>query len=106
MTWDQMITKLRLSGVPEDNLPVRGQKEACYGLREGERRFFVTLMERAKTQDIAEFPTEESAVDFIYDDMVINFRLNGDTRFDKWNANPKAFPLPRAEDFGGRTLRG
>jgi hypothetical protein len=105
MTWDQMIAKLRLGGVPEGNLPVRGQKEACYGLREAEGRFFVTLMERAKTQDIAAFPTEESAVDFIYDLEVLTFRLNGDTRFDKWNANPKVFPLPRAEDFGGWTLR-
>jgi|GEM_PF-6577299 len=61
-------------------------------------------MERANAEDIAEFPTEESAVDFIYARMVINFRLNGDTRFDKWNASRKAFPLPRAEDFGGRTL--
>ena len=105
MTWDQMIARLRQSGIHEDNLPVRGQAEACYGLRESDGRFIVTLMERAETQDIAEFPTEELAVDFIYDDMVINFRLNGDTRFDKWNANRKAFPLPRAEDFGGRTLR-
>jgi hypothetical protein len=67
-------------------------------------RFIVSPTERNKTQDIAEFPSETSAVAFIYDSMVIWFRLDGDTRFDKWNANPKAFPLPTAEDFRGRAL--
>ena len=104
MTWDEMITKLRKRGVREDNLPVRGHDEGNLGLRHENGRFIVSITERGRIDDIADFPSEESAVDFMYDRHVINFRLDGDTRFDEWNANPKAFPLPRAEDFGGRTL--
>jgi hypothetical protein len=104
MTWDEMMVKLRRSGLSEAVLPVRGAAEGFLGLRQEGGRFVVTLMERGKTENIADFPTEESAVDFIYDSAVFTFRLNGDTRFDKWNANPKAFPLPKAEDFGGRML--
>jgi hypothetical protein len=105
MIWIELITKLRLSGVPEEVLPVRGSSEACYGLRQEGTQFVVTLTARGVVDDITDFPTEESAVGFIYDNEVFTHRLNGDTRFDKWNANPQAFPLPRAEDFGGRTLR-
>ena len=105
MTWDEMIADLRHAGMPESLLPGRGHAEGRLGLTEERGRFLVTFMERGETQHLAEFPNEESAVNFIHDSRVFALRLKGDTRFDKWNANPKAFPLlPRAEDFGGRTI--
>lgn len=104
MTWDQMISMLRTKCVPEGNLPVRGSKEGCYGLYKKNNKFLVNLKERDEVYDIAEFPTEEIAIEFIYDREKITFKIDGDTRFDKWDANPKLNPLPRAEDFGGKTL--
>src|SRR5207302_10180433 len=106
MNWSEMIEKLKNSGVRDDNLPARGHDEGNLGLRQSNGKYRVSITERGTSDDIAEFSTEESAIDFIYDREVINFRLNGDTRFDKWNMDRKAFPLPRAEDFGGRTLTG
>ena len=105
MTWEEMIQKLRTGGVKPELLPVRGSSESCYGLRRDGDRFVVSLMERGKVQDLAEFPSEEMATAFIYDDCVFAFRLHGDTRFDRWNADRKNNPLPTAEKFGGHTLR-
>lgn len=105
MTWEEMITTLQNSGVPAGNLPVRGKEESCYGLHRDGDRFIVNLTERGGTEYIAEFPNEELAVAFIYDTEVISHKINGDTRFDKFNVDPQAFPLPRAEKFGGRTLQ-
>ncbi len=105
MFWNEMIVLLQKSGVPKEILPVRGHAEARLGLYVDGDRFLVNLTERAETEDIAEFPTEELAVDFIYENEVFAHRLNGDTRFDKFNANPQMFSPPRAEDFGGKTLK-
>src|SRR4051812_21855834 len=105
MTWDEMIAKLRADVVPEDNIPSRAPKEANYGLRKEGPRFVVFLTERGETTDLADFPSEHSAVDYIYDRMVIDHRLHGDKRFEKWAANPSIEPSPTAEDFGGRSLR-
>ena len=105
MTWDEMLTKLRRAGVPEMNLPVRGHAEACLGLWSENQRFVVNVTERAEVYDVAEFSTEEAAVNYIFDCVVFDFSLFGDSRFQRWNASKDPSLMPRAEDFGGRTIR-
>jgi hypothetical protein len=104
VTWQEMIDKLRESGHPESLLPVRGSAEGRYSLEILDGQFVVGLMERDKVQRIAAFPTESQAIDFLYDRGVFSFALNGDKRREKWNRNRRTNPLPKAEDFGGRSL--
>jgi hypothetical protein len=105
MTWDEMMRDLRRAGVPEINLPVRGNSEGRLGLRRETEKIIVSTTERGEPEDLGEFSTEEGAVEFMFDIMVFHMGLNGDTRVQRWNNSGDFSLWPRAEQFGGRTLR-
>lgn len=105
VTWDQVSDKLRHAGVLDEMLPGLGiAKDGAQSLHREPDRLVVCVTERGETEEIAEFRNEEDAIAFIYDQYVVYFALYGDMRTKLWSQDREAYPLPRAEDFGGRTL--